>query len=131
MSELDLAQDLAESAKIKRKAQLKSYAHKLYAALSNTTWQHNTIMSILRDQTWSSSWRSTGAIVAGLRGAGEDYLDWYCSGHEGVVHPEIQEDLAELGWCCIDNPRAELPEESMWGERTGIAGALDFNKDKQ
>ena len=71
---------------------------------------------ILRDHTWSVSWRTAGGIVADIRGSG-DYLDWYCSGmmtghpsdgvetlaesqyvREGMVTEEIQQDLAQIEW---------------------------------
>ena len=55
------------------------YAKKLYAAMCNI------------------SWRSAGGVIADIRGEG-DYMDWYCSGNEGRVDPEITADLADIGW---------------------------------
>jgi len=94
-----------------------AYAQNFYAALCNQEWQEEDVWEILRDQTWSCSWRSAGAIVAEIRGHG-DYLDWYCSGSgvwhdrdgytptesekryvpEGMITDEIRWDLAQLGW---------------------------------
>ena len=90
-----------------------SYAQNIYAALCNMKWQVQEV--------WSCSWRSAGGIVANLRGQGEDYMDWYCSGMggfggyeddeeseesvtrrgyvaEGTVTDEVCEDLFRLGW---------------------------------
>jgi hypothetical protein len=48
----------------------------------------------------------SGGIIADLRGCGENYLDYYCSGiinldgyvSESVVTDEIRLDLAKMGW---------------------------------
>lgn len=90
------------------------YAQNLYAALCNMRWQKIDILPILKDEFWSCSWRSAGGIVAELRNADEDYIDWYCSGirgntsyddevpegyvAEGIVTKEIWYDLGLLGW---------------------------------
>ena len=94
-----------------------AYAQNFYAALCNQSWRENNAWEILRDHTWSVSWRTAGAIVADIRGEG-DYLDWYCTGSfvwhdrdgyqptaaeqwyvaEGMITAEIQYDLAEIGW---------------------------------
>ena len=74
------------------------YAEKLYSALCNVRWQKQDVMPLLADSMWSCSWRTAGAIVARLRGRNEDYLDFYCSGSEGVVDPEIEYDLGVMDW---------------------------------
>jgi hypothetical protein len=91
----------------------KSYAQNLYAAICNNDFQKLEVMPILKNQTWSASWRSAGGIVAHMRQEG-DYMDWYCSGireidapsngyvSEMVVTDEIREDLKRLGWAVID-----------------------------
>lgn len=96
------------------------FAQNLYAALCNTVWQYKDAWYILKDNSWSCSWRNAGSIVAHIRGTG-DYLDWYCSGMsiwkegdgeppsaieqqflpEGQVSKEIEQALALLGWHCI------------------------------
>jgi len=95
------------------------YAQNVYAALCNTKWQKLEILEILKDQTWSCSWRHAGGIVSGMRQEG-DYMDWYCSGMggvadydavaaekfmkqhkfvpEGAVTDEIVADFLQLGW---------------------------------
>ena len=92
------------------------YAQNLYAAMCNRSWQEHAVWPILQGETWSCSWRYAGEIVARLRGEG-DYMDWYCSGirdaedharegtvPEGVITPEIEKDLAALGWRPVDEP---------------------------
>jgi hypothetical protein len=89
------------------------YAQNLYAAMCNIRWQYQDVVLILKDQYWSCSWRSAGAIVADIRGEG-DYTDWYCSGSlgnpdnhghtprcyvgEGHVTEEIEQDMISIGW---------------------------------
>ena len=100
----------------------KTYAQNLYAAMCNNEFQRNDVMPILKDQTWSCSWRYSGGIVADMQGQG-DYIDWYCSGirgdpaddpdneetagyvGEGHVTNEIRADLLRLGWCVLDDDR--------------------------
>lgn len=106
------------------------YAQNLYAALCNNTFQRNDVVTILKNKTWSCSWRYAGGIVADMRQTG-DYLDWYCTGiqirsneeisadktaeqsknweevisryvSESVVTDEIREDLWRLGWTVVD-----------------------------
>lgn len=93
------------------------YAQNLYAAMCNQTWQEQAVWPILKNDTWSCSWRSAGAIVARLRESG-NYLDWYCSGMadghrmeewrnrgfvgESDITDEIRADLAQIGWHPID-----------------------------
>lgn len=99
----------------------KYYSQNLYAALCNNEFQKLEVMPILKDQTWSCSWRAAGGVVARFNGQG-DYLDWYCSGiqdfssdeadprfsgggyvPEGVVSDEIRQDLQKLGWIVVNS----------------------------
>jgi hypothetical protein len=95
-----------------------NYAQNLYAAMCNRDFMRNDVLPILKEETWSCSWRYAGGIVADMRLQG-DYIDWYCSGirgdsedenlssikyvAEGVVTDEIREDLFKLGWIVIDD----------------------------
>lgn len=76
------------------------YAQNLYAALCNNDFMKLDILPILKEQTWSCSWRYAGGIIADMKEQG-DYIDWYCSGHEGKVTDEIREDLKTLGWAVV------------------------------
>jgi hypothetical protein len=111
----DLEEDFKANPVLMQKIQDKQYAQNVYAALCNMRWQPADVLPILKDEYWSCSWRSAGGIVADLRGGGEDYMDYYCSGigdglgngdadrtrgyvAEGFVTDEIREDFAALGW---------------------------------
>ena len=92
-----------------------SYAQNWYAAMCNNRFRKVDVIAILRDDRWSCSWRSAGAIIASLKEQG-DYLDYYCSGiytedderasigyaHESQVTDEVRADLAKLGWQVVD-----------------------------
>lgn len=106
------------------------YAQSLYAALCNNDFTKNEIFPILKEETWSCSWRYAGGIIANMQQKG-DYIDWYCSGIydsnnffdknqmeplsdndstpkaipivEGVVTDEVRNDLLRLGWVVIND----------------------------
>jgi hypothetical protein len=90
------------------------YAQNIYAALCNNDFMKLAVVPILKEETWSCSWRHAGGIVADMLGKG-DYIDWYCSGisdggnrtngyvPESVVTIEVREDLKKLGWIIIEN----------------------------
>ena len=79
----------------------KDYAHNLYAALCNNEFIKRDMWQILKEDTWSCSWRYAGGVVADMREEG-DYIDWYCGGDEGNIVDEIQNDLYELGWLVVN-----------------------------
>lgn len=96
-----------------------TYAQNLYAAMCNREFQKLEVLPVLKEQTWSCSWRYSGGIIADMRQEG-DYIDWYCSGiggglgngdasgtlgyvGEGNVTEEIKEDLQKLGWIVLPN----------------------------
>lgn len=78
----------------------KTFAQECYAALCNMRWRACKDLNLV----YSCSWRYAGGLIASLRGKGEDYLHWYCSGigdggvPEGEVTPRVREALNELGW---------------------------------
>ena len=103
-----------------------NYAQNLYAAMCNQDFQKQDVWPVLKNETWSCSWRSAGGIIADMREKG-DYIDWYCSGignkeagfgldgytptpdpdgrdyvPEGVVTEEIKMDLKQLGWIAVE-----------------------------
>jgi hypothetical protein len=104
-----------------------SYAQNLYAALCNNEFLKLEVVPILKNETWSCSWRHAGGIVADMLKKG-DYIDWYCSGirglnsdydpngkitfeewqthtkyvSEGNVTDEIKEDFKKLGWTVVE-----------------------------
>jgi len=116
----DLVEDIRNCPEImaKIRAEDRRYAQNLYAAWCNMQWCKRDTWPILAENYWSASWRGAGGIVADLRNAGEDYMDYYCSGirnveyddkenewwdekgyaSEGEVKEEILNDLDKLGW---------------------------------
>jgi hypothetical protein len=100
------------------------YAQNLYAAMCNNDFQRLDVLPILKNETWSASWRYAGGIIADMQQKG-DYIDWYCSGMgglnrefdseetneqwqkrtgyvpEGLVTDEIRSDLQQLGWVVV------------------------------
>jgi hypothetical protein len=98
-----------------------AYAQNLYAAMCNNDFQKLDVLPILKNETWSASWRYAGGIIADMQQTG-DYIDWYCSGMgglnrefegeetneqwqartgyvpEGCITDEIRNDLQRLGW---------------------------------
>ena len=97
----DLERDLLDCQFIKDKLRREDdYATRFYNALCNTRWYHNSNIHGPRnkDDAWSCSWRYAGDLVSTLRACGEDYLDYYCSGGEGHVDPDIEKDSKQLGW---------------------------------
>ena len=66
------------------------YGRDLYGALCNNRFFYG-------DYEWTCSWRMAGGIVAEIIKQG-DYIDWYCSGNEGIVTDEIKLDLMMMGW---------------------------------
>lgn len=111
----DLYEDMENSPWFVEKIKDSVYAQNIYAALCNMRWQPLEAWSVLKDEYWTCSWRAAGSLVADLRQANEDYLDFYCSGaseieydtvelasrrfvSEGTVTDEVREDLKKLGW---------------------------------
>lgn len=76
------------------------YAQALYAALCNNDFIKRDMWEILKDDPWGCSWRYAGGIIADMKEQG-DYMDWYCSGREGEVTENIEDDLYELGWIVV------------------------------
>ena len=69
-----------------------SFMQELYCSMCNVTWNHKTL-----GEEYSCSWRHAGGVVAGLIGEG-DYLDWYCSGCEGIVSERVAKYMKSYGW---------------------------------
>jgi hypothetical protein len=79
------------------------FAHDLYGALCNMRWHRQDADT----EPVSMSWRHAGGVVAHLACKGGCYLDYYCSGNEGVVPTRIREALGELGWVRAPRPGNE------------------------
>lgn len=123
-NQFDLEEDMYLSEWFRNKIRAsETFSQNLYAALCNNEFQKLEVVPILKEQTWSCSWRSAGGIVARIRKEG-DYMDWYCSGiqdfssdeadprfypgrnvAEGIITDEIREDLQTLGWVPLDKTK--------------------------
>lgn len=84
----------------------RQYGQKLYAALCNNEFIKREMWQLLKEETWSCSWRYAGGILADMLEEG-DYMDWYCSGNEGVVDPEVQNDLYNLDWIVVNTDNGD------------------------
>jgi hypothetical protein len=71
-----------------------AFARELYGALCNMRWRRTAS----EGELVSMSWRYAGGVVAHLACKGECYLDYYCSGGEGVVSESVRVALGTLGW---------------------------------
>ena len=125
MTHYSMQTDMMEAEWFRNKVKSsKSYAQNLYAAMCNNDFQKQDTWEVLANNTWGCSWRAAGGVVATLRDAGEDYMDYYCSGmgawgdwtkdpgaylketgyvSESTVTDEISEDLLRLGWCVVNS----------------------------
>ncbi len=80
-----------------------AFAHDLYGALCNMRWHRRDADS----EPVSMSWRYAGGVVSHLACKGGCYLDYYCSGNEGVVSAPIRDALDLLGWIPAPWPEDE------------------------
>lgn len=87
----DLELDLRQSKFISDKCmKSKDYSYRLYSSLCNNKFKK-------KNKICHYSFRVVSGIIANLNQSG-DYIDWYCSGFEGVVNQEVLDDLNSLGW---------------------------------
>lgn len=78
-------------------------AHELYGALCNMRWRRRDAAT----EPVSMSWRHAGGVVSHLACQGGCYLDYYCSGNEGLVSARIRDALGALGWIPAPWPEDE------------------------
>lgn len=87
----NLFRDITDSVVIKQKMRSsKDYCIRFYGTLCNNGLSKGT-------HETGYSWRATGGLIADVLGHG-NYMDWYCSGGEGNVDEEVENDLKEIGW---------------------------------
>lgn len=87
-----------------------AFARELYGALCNMRWRHRDADT----EPVSMSWRYAGGVVSHLACRGGCYLDYYCSGNEGVASARVRDALDALGWIPAPWPEGEL--ESAVGQ---------------
>jgi len=78
----------------KRLREDEEFGTELWSALANVDWCQES------DEDNSEvgySFRSAGSLIASMLCHG-NYMDWYCSGPDGVVSELISEKMASKGW---------------------------------
>jgi len=78
---------------LKKCRESSDYCQRFYATLCNNEFNKG-------ENKGSCSWRMAGGLVANIIKKGE-YTDWYCSGNEGMIDPEVVEDILRCGWVCL------------------------------
>ena len=98
----------------KRLRENEEFGTELWSALANVEWFHKDDPDNA-GQGWS--FRAAGSFIASMLCYG-DYMDWYCSGPDGVVSDYIAEAMASKGWryeaenCCIPKTEGGQPSDS-------------------
>lgn len=102
--ELELYQNLSLCQQI---AASTTFARELYAALCNNQFRHITVDSHDDHDYWSCSWRYAGEILSTIRRLQDHggYMDWYCSGNEGVISDRVRDAIKAMGWTITPYPR--------------------------
>jgi len=99
----------------KRLRENEEFGKALWSALANVDWYHKDDPN---SAAQGRSFRAAGSLIASMLCYG-DYLDWYCSGPDGVVSGEIAEAMASKGWryealnCCIPREDDEQLDEKQ------------------
>mgnify|MGYP000340760845 CR=1 FL=1 len=88
-------------------------AREFYQSLCNVDWypknppltEDEQIIKKLKGEhepSWSCSWRTAGGFIADIRNkhynTAEGYMDFYCSGEEGVVTDLVNNCFDRMGW---------------------------------
>ena len=68
----------------------------LWSALANVEWYHESDQNPDKSDC-GHSFRSAGSLIASMLCYG-DYMDWYCSGPDGIVSKFIGTAMASKGW---------------------------------
>ena len=107
-----------------------TFANKVYANLCNLVWY-----DYINDEVISQSWRGAGGFVASIRNLDEDYMDFYCSGNEGVVDAEIEKLFNANGIVVFENLHESYPHVSDIDEKVKLRKkehplVVAYNRDK-
>jgi hypothetical protein len=90
-----------------------TFADELYGALCNMRWRRRGFNS----DPVSMSWRHAGGVVSHLSCKRGCYLDYYCSGNEGVVSARIRDALGALGWVPVPWPESDRMKTALHAAR--------------
>lgn len=91
----DLQERLYETIKTEFEADLRSseeFCVDMWCALANVDWYYKD-----QKEGQGFTFREAGGVIAEIRDEG-CYMDWYCSGPDGVVSENIAERMAKHGW---------------------------------
>jgi len=86
----DLRRDLERSERIKGLVKDRGFAFQLYRALCDAVW-------ICNFRRWQVGMETAAELVAALR-PGDSLADFWNSGGEGTVAPDVAAELVALGW---------------------------------
>lgn len=100
------------------------FATDVYRALCNMRWRMKWTPF-----KYSCSWRYAGGLIADIREQGEDYIDFYCSGKEGIVTDKVKNIFNQLGW--IPSPWPQNPRSNIFNKLKIFKNRLNFNKIKR
>jgi hypothetical protein len=108
--DVNLEDDMKKDAIVIAFLKDKEIATDFYRALCNMRWrftgfstpEEHTIARLKNEYAWSCSWRYSGGVIADIRNqhynTKEDYIDYYCSGQEGMVTDLVKECFKRIGW---------------------------------
>jgi hypothetical protein len=106
-ADLELRRQEAEAAidaALKPMVQRDDLAREVYAAFCNVAWVPIESNARTYDEAHDEalclamSWRYAGGWVADLRPFDESYMDFYCSGNEGVVSEAVRAAMEAVGY---------------------------------
>ena len=118
--ELDIRRESGLVTKIRER---EIYAQNFYAALCNNDFVPKDVWCLLKNLTWSCTWRYAADLIADLR-EDESYINWYCSGtgfmgtdftgfvEESFVTEEVNQDLDHIGWMVLTDRSIYYPEHT-------------------
>lgn len=81
--------------------------------------------NIPEDEVIDFSWRAAGTFVSNIRnsimsGINENYMDYYCSGSEGEVDPQIEDWLSKFDIILFENFYTEISHIVIGHHKTSV-----------
>jgi hypothetical protein len=122
----DLEVDLFNSTDVRKLSQDQGFAMALYEALAYAIWRRRR-----GGQVWCCTDRGAGAIVANLRGRGENYHDYFWRGVPSIARgreKEVSLALDGLGWRPLPLPEFDRLDKALreqldsWEDRPALLG---------
>jgi hypothetical protein len=108
----NLEHDMFNDEDIVRYISSDKIAEDFYSALCNMRWrkigalsEDERIIEKLKgneSDIWSCTWRYAAGIIAEIRNkyynTNNDYMDFYCAGHEGQISELVKQCFNKIGW---------------------------------